>query len=260
MSSSLNSLVVAGAAAWPGLIVAGTLKAGLLVGIGGLVAALLRGSSAATRHVTWTVSVIAALVVPFAAIIVPAWHQPWLPTLESLPFHITRKIDPTPATNAPLATAPTVMHATHTLTMPTNGSVHVEHRANTAASRTPARMWDAVLVSIERAVRHPSAWVITLVWLIGLLLVLLRRAVASWRLARLSRRTMAVTDPAWLALLAHCSLGLGIRRGIALRMSDAVSVPMTWGTLAPVVLLPATAAEWTQARRRQIESVRGLDG
>ncbi|HEY2253481.1 MAG TPA: M56 family metallopeptidase, partial [Planctomycetaceae bacterium] len=65
------------------------------------------------------------------------------------------------------------------------------------------------------------------------------RFIRAWRgLERLKRASSLVDDPAWQSRLAHWSTVLRIRRPVELRLSDEVSVPMTFGWRVPVILVP----------------------
>jgi beta-lactamase regulating signal transducer with metallopeptidase domain len=69
--------------------------------------------------------------------------------------------------------------------------------------------------------------------------VLVIRFVRAWQgLAQLRRASSLVVDPAWQATLEHWSAELQVGRPVELRMSDTVSVPMTFSWRPPVILIP----------------------
>ncbi len=59
-------------------------KATVLLAAGGLIAALLRKGTAASRHLVWTCALLAALAVPLLSIALPRWEVPLL-TLPAAP-------------------------------------------------------------------------------------------------------------------------------------------------------------------------------
>jgi BlaR1 peptidase M56 len=59
-------------------------------------------------------------------------------------------------------------------------------------------------------------------------------------------------DTTWSALVAELGRELGLRRPVTLLESPLASVPMTWGTWRPVVLLPAAARNWPADQRRAV--------
>ena len=91
----------------------------------------------------------------------------------------------------------------------------------------------------QTAVRT-SVPVWTLVWAAGLLLCAAFFAVAYWRCGREFRMSLPVEREfarQWLA--AH-----PLRRKIAIRQSDRISSPLSFGVLRPVILLPKKT-DWT---------------
>ena len=98
-----------------------------------------------------------------------------------------------------------------------------------------------------------SAWMAALgVYAIGLAGVLLSLALHHWRTRRLAARATEVLDGPWIGLLAAASAELGVRRPVRLLRSRDVVLPMTFGTRAPWIVIPATADLWTVDRRRAV--------
>jgi beta-lactamase regulating signal transducer with metallopeptidase domain len=68
---------------------------------------------------------------------------------------------------------------------------------------------------------------------------MLIRFVRAWRgLAQLKQASSLVVDPVWQTTLRRWSKVLRVGRPVELRMSDTVSVPMTFCWRAPVILIP----------------------
>jgi len=70
-----------------------------------------------------------------------------------------------------------------------------------------------------------------------------------WWLARTGE---TVTDEGWTSLAARLSREVWLKGGVRLIRSRWTEMPMTWGILRPVVLLPANADEWPQERREAV--------
>jgi beta-lactamase regulating signal transducer with metallopeptidase domain len=100
----------------------------------------------------------------------------------------------------------------------------------------------------------PAAWslLLPLVYALGSAALLLRLVVGRRMLARLWSDAGIVNDPAWEELLSRLSTDMRLLRRVELRIARRPAVPMTWGTLAPKVLLPAEAREWPLERRRLV--------
>jgi hypothetical protein len=86
----------------------------------------------------------------------------------------------------------------------------------------------------------------------GAAVVVLRLLIGSLTIRRLRRHSTAVEEASWQDIVDDLKATFGLRRPIRLRISQQTVPPMTWGTLRPVVLLPATATDWTDSRRRLV--------
>lgn len=79
---------------------------------------------------------------------------------------------------------------------------------------------------------------------------LLIQFVRGWRgLSKLKRASVVLVDPEWQTTLKHWSTLLQVGRPVELRVSDDVSVPMTFYWRAPVILIPGdclSACDQTQ--------------
>lgn len=103
---------------------------------------------------------------------------------------------------------------------------------------------------------RPAAWTGTAapyalsLYLAGLLLVAARFAGGAIRTSRLVRRSRAAEYAQ--ALTDTVNLELGTIRGVRALESASATVPMTWGTRRPVVLLPEAARHWPGERLRAV--------
>ncbi len=102
------------------------------------------------------------------------------------------------------------------------------------------------------------------IWLMGVLLVLVHRIIGIARLRLLKRRTQQIEDAAVKQRLADLAHEIAVKRPITLLQSDAVSVPITWGTIRPSLLMPTDALNWNRAQldaalRHELGHVRHLD-
>jgi beta-lactamase regulating signal transducer with metallopeptidase domain len=183
-----------------------------------------RHTSAATRHLAWTIVVAGLLLLPLAWRVAPRWS---------------------------VAAALPAAHAT------TVGSI------DTVAGRQPATTTAAALdvpasiaaprVAPGAGLSRVSAWVVGLaIYVAGGAGVLLSLALHHWRARRLAARAIEVVEGPWVAQLADAASELGVRRRVRLLRSREVALPMTFGTRVPAVLVPATADLWPDDRRRAV--------
>ena len=80
----------------------------------------------------------------------------------------------------------------------------------------------------------------------------LRYMLGSLLVRRIGRQATRVEDKGWLSLLGSTACLLAIRQPVALRKSPRRTIPMTWGILRPVILLPITADVWPTERRQVV--------
>jgi len=184
----------------------------------------MRRASAAARHLVWLLAFAGLLLLPLLSMTLPPRPVPVLPTPAVSPV-LSAVAAPPVFTAAPPAG---VLARQPTLPRP--------------VASTPARAQPPVM----------SAWPqwVCRTWLLGTLLAALP-LVAGWLLAvQRIRRCAPVTDPATLAFATEAARQLGVRRPVSLRSGLPVAVPVTFGLLRPVVLLPEGAMSWPAERLR----------
>src|SRR5262249_10510102 len=89
-------------------------------------------------------------------------------------------------------------------------------------------------------------------WLAGSTVVLIRLAGGQFYRRKFSQSARLLRDAEWTRLVDDACGTLRLRRPVTLLLSADEVMPMTWGWLRPVVLLPAEAAEWPEDRRRVV--------
>jgi TonB family protein len=92
-------------------------------------------------------------------------------------------------------------------------------------------------------------WVLWL-WLAVAAVLAVRLAVGVGMLARIIRKARPLEDPAWRRLTVEIAGVLGLRRRIRLRTSAQVNMPVSCGFWNHAVLLPESAVDWPEQRRR----------
>lgn len=90
-------------------------------------------------------------------------------------------------------------------------------------------------------------------WVAGFAVVSLRLAAGVARLAWISARSLPLLDEKWLRTVSEFSNRFGITRRVGLlRCASREVMPLTWGVVRPLILLPAVAGEWPESRRRLV--------
>ncbi|HET7231507.1 MAG TPA: M56 family metallopeptidase, partial [Longimicrobium sp.] len=228
-------------------------KATLLLAAAGLATlALGRRAPAAARHLVWTLAVCGLLALPLLSIATPGWRLPFVTVRTGMAegSGTPRVVDE--------AGTPTVVYA------PAAPAAMGE-----AAPATPAVAPAApVTVTVHAAVAGPhvtraelagtgGGWtgfakILALVYAAVTLALLARIVIGRTGVRRLAREAEVVTDPEWSGMVRDLAWTLDINRPVTLLRSTGATMPMTWGIVRPVVLLPAESAAWTTEHARVV--------
>lgn len=234
------------------------LRATVVLCASGGIAFLLRRSSAAARHLAWCLGLGGVLVLPALFLTLPGWSWRVLPK------------DGTAArvgSTRPMAGAPAGRvggSGSFDAMAPGDDPFLVIGPAGPSAH--PAV--DPVPVSTFATVRGvlvPSwSWLWAL-WAGGCVALLAGPIAGRITLERWARRAEPIIGGDWIALRDELAVLLGLRRRVVLLRDRFATMPMTWGWLRPVILLPAEADGWSSDRRRdvllhELAHVRRLDG
>jgi hypothetical protein len=84
------------------------------------------------------------------------------------------------------------------------------------------------------------------------LIALLPTLAGLWQLARLRRSSASLNDESWRELLDESCAELRLQRPVRLLISQAATMPLTFGAWRPVLLVPADAGPWPRERRRLV--------
>jgi beta-lactamase regulating signal transducer with metallopeptidase domain len=88
------------------------------------------------------------------------------------------------------------------------------------------------------------------IYVVGVALVLVRTAIAMNVASLRLRRAIPLRGARWDDALDDARRTLGVNRNVRLYVDRRASVPMTWGALRPVIVLPATATTWSTEQLR----------
>ncbi|HEX4604577.1 MAG TPA: M56 family metallopeptidase, partial [Candidatus Angelobacter sp.] len=263
------------------MIVDTVVKSTLLLALAWGAALILKRRSAATQHMVRTFALCALLLLPFSVILLPAWRVKGIPEFSSqgdaAPQQTTarQKISPTYAATAneapPIGTHRASAPASTATPMPRFKS-HM-HVAADSKSRAPAmpRLAEnsaslaipalAADVSNASTVATPSLaarlsvflpqFALSL-WGIVACFLLARWRLNTLRLNALVRRANVLTGSGWNAQVRALAGDLGIRRHVALLISDEIEIPITTGIFFPRIVLSPDYQEWSPTRRSAI--------
>ena len=294
----LMSGALAQAPGWMVALADASAKATVVLGAAWLATSLARRASASARHLVWSVAISGALLLPALSMLLPSWQVAALPAVE----RALRGREPAvalpsaPPAVAMLDEAPFAKLSQLQQLSQLSQLSRLAHARSPIAFAVPGAL---VLPSIPAPPAPPSlpplpapftlqasapsssaaagsAWPSAdafatplfvwtgRLWILGVLLGLGYIGLGRFGVWRLARRARPVQRTGWLALAHRLAAQMGIRRPVALMESERAPLPMTFGVLRPVVLLPLEAEHWTMERLElvllhELAHVRRLD-
>ena len=198
-----------------GLLAACVAKATILLTVAWIVTMALRNQSAAMRHRVWAAGIVSSLALPVLTMVLPVWCSTAL------------------------------------------GGARGAWSTHTAGTMASFENLPAMIVNASAASPLSSRWagIVLAIWIFGLFVVALRLIAGLARLAWMSRQAIAQLDESWLRCVKELCDSYEISRQVrVLQCFNPVAMPLTWGFLRPVVLLPRSAEEWPVNRARVVLS------
>jgi beta-lactamase regulating signal transducer with metallopeptidase domain len=273
------------------VLASASIKSFLVLALAGLIVSSWRRSSAASRHFVWTAAVLAIIALPVLGAVVPAWKpsvislripQSLIATVQrdaTKPAIITDRVSmAVPAGIAIGATTPSRANTPSeastadrlSVPRPTRASSEpagaAEFRATSTSGRLSLRASEITAIDAQVSAAAASilpdrqhspretSWsqLAATIWLTGFVLVLLPFCVARLRLRRIASTARVMNDGRWVTLLTRIRATGEFTRHVTLLESDETTMPMTWGFISPVLLLPSRTSEWSERECRNI--------
>jgi beta-lactamase regulating signal transducer with metallopeptidase domain len=236
------------------------LKGAVLLLICALTVRAMKRSSAAARHLIWTLSVVALLLLPAFVIALPEWKLPILPALASATAAAKPTTDVAEDDDLLLVLPAKTEHDVAAL-----NPVHVQAETPAMGPVGP----DEITLFLMTPFKYPQGvegvggdlevpaaagdyWMLAflMIWAAGLIVVVARLVTASYRAWRIAQHAQSVEDLSWNSLSEDLSSELGLANRVRLLKSPDVSTPMTWGIFRPIIMLPISADDWSENCRR----------
>ncbi len=195
-----------------------------------------RSAPASLRHCLWVTTLVGVLLMPVFAAMVPQWEVPLLVLPEG-----------SSAPSSSVSAVPADVALEHQTTAFDRSAVHAPRVDPSPRTALPA---DAVPRHALASASITS--LLAMVWLCGFVLVMLYFGIGVLRAWIWSRRSSPIEDDAWTAQIRDLAWMMGIERAVVARWCTGATMPMTWGTRRPIILLPTEASEWSDERRRVV--------
>jgi beta-lactamase regulating signal transducer with metallopeptidase domain len=217
------------------------IKMSLILSLGLVVTATLRSLSPSFRHLVLYATLASSAALPFVMLTSPQWNVPVLPRSLAAALNWVRDQEPglTPGFRElnPLASS----------RVPDVGT-----NASPSNAALTAKVIDADAAQSPSATRGVLATIglLPLVWALGFAAVIAWLGIGRIGLRRIARSAWPLDSPDWSGILDEEREYAGVTRRVVLCSSSVVSTPLTWGSRAPVILLPEDALDWPDAHRR----------
>ncbi len=242
-----------GPAGTAGMLADASVKTTLLLLVASLVALSARHRSAALRHRVWALALGASIALPWLSWLVPGWQ---LPILAAPRQPKAASVTTLPA--GPALPAPTPPDRDTTRAQPAPRAPYrriPEPIVTTGPSGQPL-----VMDFVEPKPVQPdwpfAAWSMSAglfaVWIAGAFAVALPVLFGLFHNEWLRRRSASISGHDWLDLCASLRRKFAISRRVELLQNAAAPIPLTWGILRPVILLPDDAEKWPGRKRRLV--------
>lgn len=238
-------------------LAASALKATFLLGFVALLCLVFRSFSAATRHLLWTLSLCAVLLLPFLSVVevwevpvLPAEISSWSPAQSS---ELARTTDD--AFLLPEGGTPQRREVSPKVNESETGISDFQPSINSVEKSSPlTTLADVYAPPQQRSAAFLSKivnWALA-IWFAGAVLLLFRLLVGFMATNLLTRGAVEFKDPQLISLFSSLLTELQLNGKVRLLRSERTLMPIVCGVLRPVVLLPASADEWSEERRRMV--------
>ncbi len=192
---------------------------------------LFRKKSASIRHFLLSVSLLCLLLLPFLSTLTQGWETGLLPSWQTSESssQVSLRWDQFRKTTIPLNSI------SPTLSDPQLTAQKLENNSQSNFFLSKYSISKGILGSV-----------LIFIWSAGLLVLLSRILLGIYGAHKLTRQGKEISDSPWRQLLNRFLKAISIKRKINLFSHKNVSIPLTWGVLKPVVILPAESRNWTQ--------------
>jgi beta-lactamase regulating signal transducer with metallopeptidase domain/uncharacterized protein (DUF1778 family) len=237
----MSSLPAPDAAA--ALLLDAALRGTLVLAAAFAVTRAMRRAPAASRHLVWVVALASVVALPALGALLPAWRVVPVPAFLRAAAPASSAVVPGPASpEAPPAS---------TMEPASASSPDRSDAADHPMPPSPSAATQAAANASAQPNGLPVDWrtAALLLWAAGGALLVLRLGYGVARVWWMERGATEITDEQWVRTVDTLARKLRVGRMVTLLREARAQVPMTWGVIRPVVLLPAGAERWSLERR-----------
>jgi len=231
-----------------GLLLEVLIKSAAVLALGLALAGLLRRRSAALRHFVLSVFIIGLLLLPALSTFPAGWETRLLPAWLAADG---RGVAAAPIDEGGMAASRasgrmSSFESIKDARSPGLAGAALSNPARDAESGPTARgRRSSVLAAAARA----AAFGLVGLWLAGLAVLTARLGLGLAGASRLSRQAAPLDGPGWRDILRRFLSVVSVRRRVRLKSHGGVAIPMTWGLVRPVILMPRESEGWSEDER-----------
>jgi beta-lactamase regulating signal transducer with metallopeptidase domain len=204
------------------ILVDAAVKGAVILTLATALAAVLRRSSAAARHLVWSAALAVLVALPVLSAALPSWQVPILPS---------------PATGRQAAAPSPAADVTGTAAIAFARAAGQQPDPSAEAAQAQSVLWQACLATL---------------WAAGALAVFAPYLLGARAARRLEQSAHPAGNSSWRTTLDRAAADLGLSRRVRLLVSPQAGMPMAWGALRPVIFLPVDADTWPADKRRAV--------
>lgn len=183
---------------------------------------LARKQPASIRHLLLGLSLLGLLVLPFLSAFMPGWRTGLIPSWFTQPGK---------------ATPVTIVQFIQTQPRQAGSANHLQLQPHLAAEN---RMNTSGYWFLEPRYRLGF----TAIWLLVSGLMLIKILFGLYGASRLTRQGISMKGYPWQHLFLWFLEKMSLKRNVRLIKNQRIAMPMTWGVLKPVVLMPPDSVKW----------------
>lgn len=222
---------------WVPLFLELLIKSTLALSIALSAALLLRRKSASLRHFILAAFLVGLLIFPAFSLLNLGWQTDLLPVRNKLNIQQTITVPSKNLIRDPLSEIAAEIDL--------ESSASDNAMSYSIGSTSPASLQDKPSSSVHRILQSS----LVLAWGSGIFLLILRMGLGLFGASRMTREGKSVIDPAWRILMDRFLSILGMAKRIRLKSHSSVAVPLTWGLIRPVILIPSGHEKWSEDQK-----------
>ncbi len=108
-----------------------------------------------------------------------------------------------------------------------------------------------IRTALANQLPHWSVWLFA-IWSIGVMIMLGKLLMENIRIYHLKRNAIRIADNKWLLILDGLKAQVGLDSPVIMKFANTVPVSVVLGCFKPVIIIPESADNWSDERRRII--------